>query len=426
MENHQIGNMVSRNNSNLNAISLFSGAMGLDLGVEAAGFKIKVCVEMDKWASETIRRNTDIPVIEKDINLVSSEEILKTAKIGKENVDLVVGGPPCQAFSTAGKQRGLSDFRGSCIIQYLRVISEIRPKYFIFENVRGILNAKLNFVPEEYMEYDSIKNEEGSVIAFLKQEFKKLGYSVSYALLNAANYGVPEKRERIIMIGHIGERVPIPSPTHSEDGSFGTKKWITLREAIDDIQGKEMRFIPLRPKVEKYMKMLSAGQNWTDLSPEIAKEAMGKAYELSGGKTGFLRRLSYDEPAPTLVTSPTMPATQLCHPVELRPLSIEEYARIQQFPDFWIFEGKIESIYKQIGNAVPIGLGKAAAEQIIRHMKGELSPDTERNNRIPYSRYRNSTDEFCLHIHNNNINAKKNNHGKGSDQCCRRVCYRKH
>lgn len=400
---------MSRKGKNLNAISLFSGAMGLDLGVEDAGFKIRVCVEMDKWAAETIRRNTDIPVIEKDINVVSSEEILRAAKIKKNNVDLIVGGPPCQAFSTAGKQRGLSDFRGSCIIQYLRVVSEIKPKYFILENVRGLLNAKLNSVPEEYIEYEQIKDKAGSVIALLKKEFEKIGYSISYALLNAANYGVPEKRERVIMIGHIGERVPIPSPTHSEDGSFNTKKWVTLWDAIYDIQGSDMRYISLRPKVEKYMKLLSEGQNWTNLSPELAKEAMGKAYELSGGKTGFLRRLSFNEPAPTLVTSPTMPATQLCHPTELRPLSIEEYARIQQFPDTWIFEGKIESIYKQIGNAVPVGLGKAVAEQIVKHMNGELSSITEQSNKIPYSRYRNSTDEVCLQIHNDNIN-KRNRH----------------
>ena len=114
-----------------NAISLFSGAMGLDLGIEKAGFTIKVCVEMDKWAAQTIQTNTDIPVINKDINTVSTSEILKTAGLTKENVDLVVGGPPCQAFSTAGRQRGLADFRGNVIIQFLRVVSDISPKYFI-------------------------------------------------------------------------------------------------------------------------------------------------------------------------------------------------------------------------------------------------------------------------------------------------------
>ena len=197
--------------------------MGLDLGIEKAGFDIKVCVEMDKWAVQTIKKNSNIPVIARDINEVTTDEILKTAGIKAQDVTLVVGGPPCQAFSTAGKQRGLADFRGNVILQYLRVVSEIRPNYFILENVRGLLSAKLNQAPAEFSEYDNIKDIKGSVIQFLVSEFKKLGYAVSYALLNAANYGVPEKRERVIMIGHLGNRVPLPKPTHSEYGEFGTK-----------------------------------------------------------------------------------------------------------------------------------------------------------------------------------------------------------
>lgn len=384
---------------NTNVISLFSGAMGLDLGVEQAGFDIRVCVEMDKWAAQTIRKNTDIPVIEKDINNVSTEEILTTAGLNKEDVRMVIGGPPCQAFSTAGKQRGLADFRGNVIIQYLRVVTEIRPEYFILENVRGLLSAKLNEVPDDYSSYDNIKDIKGSVIHFLTEEFKKCGYSISYALLNAANYGVPEKRERVIIIGHLGSRVPIPRPTHSEQGTFGTKKWKTLKDAIYDLKDREdLRYIPLRPKSIQYLKMLKEGENWTNLPPEVAEEAMGKAYRLSGGKTGFLRRLTFDAPSPTLVTSPTMPATLLCHPTELRPLSIEEYARIQQFPDTWVFEGKIENIYKQIGNAVPVGLGYAAGRQVMRHILDDISDDEESGNMIPYSRYINTTDQECCRL----------------------------
>ena len=401
-------------NNKYNAISLFSGAMGLDLGIEAAGFDIKVCVEMDHWAAETIRINTSIPVIERDINDVSSEDILKISGLKKGNIDLVVGGPPCQAFSTAGKQRGFSDIRGGCIIQFIRVVSDLKPKYFILENVRGILSAKLNAVPEAYKEYDSIKMESGSVLKLVLNEFNKLGYSISYALLNAANYGVPEKRERVVMIGHLGDRVPIPAPSHSESGAFGTKKWVSLRDSIGDLQGKPMRYIPLRSRMEKYMKLIGEGENWTKLDPAVAKEAMGKAYVLSGGKTGFLRRLSFDEPAPTLVTSPTMPATQLCHPKELRPLSVEEYARIQQFPDTWIFEGRIESIYKQIGNAVPVGLGKAVGNQIIRHINHLTSPTEEEDNKIPYSRYTNSTDSVCAKYQHRNINLNKINYEQQS------------
>ena len=401
-------------NNKYNAISLFSGAMGLDLGIEAAGFDIKVCVEMDHWAAETIRINTSIPVIERDINDVSSEDILKVSGLKKENIDLVVGGPPCQAFSTAGKQRGFSDIRGGCIIQFIRVVSDLKPKYFILENVRGILSAKLNAVPEAYKEYDSIKMESGSVLKLVLNELNKLGYRISYALLNAANYGVPEKRERVVMIGHLGDRVPIPAPSHSESGAFGTKKWVSLRDSIGDLQGKPMRYIPLRSRMEKYMKLIGEGENWTKLDPAVAKEAMGKAYVLSGGKTGFLRRLSFDEPAPTLVTSPTMPATQLCHPKELRPLSVEEYARIQQFPDTWIFEGRIESIYKQIGNAVPVGLGKAVGNQIIRHINHLTSPTEEEDNKIPYSRYTNSTDSVCAKYQHRNINLNKINYEQQS------------
>lgn len=381
-----------------NAISLFSGAMGLDLGIEKAGFDIKVCVEIDKWAVQTIKKNTNIPVIDKDINTVCCDEILKTAGLKKEDVTLVVGGPPCQAFSTAGKQRGLADFRGNVILQYLRVVTDIRPKYFILENVRGLLSAKLNYVPDEYLEYENIKDIKGSVLHFIVSEFKKLGYKISYALLNAANYGVPEKRERIIIIGHIGERVPIPSPTHSEDGDYGTMKWVTLGDVIGDLSHRsDLHYIPLRMKIEPFMALLKEGQNWRDLPQEKAEEAMGKAYKLSGGKTGFLRRLTFSEPSPTLVTSPTMPATLLCHPTELRPLSVEEYARIQQFPDTWKFEGRIEKIYKQIGNAVPVGLGYAVGHQVMQHILCNLNAHEEETNRIPYSRYKNTTDnEFSM------------------------------
>lgn len=377
-----------------NAISLFSGAMGLDLGIERAGFDIRVCVEMDKWAVETIHANTDIPVINADINNVSTEEILRVANLRQEDVTLVVGGPPCQAFSTAGRQRGLADFRGNVILQYLRVVSDIRPEYFILENVRGILSAKLNAVPDEYKEYEKIKDFKGSVLEFITSQFKELGYSISYALLDAANYGVPERRERVVIIGHLGARIPIPSPTHSKEGIHGTQRWVTLRDVIGDMElRQDLRFIPLRAKSVEYMKMLTEGQNWRDLPPKMAEQAMGKAYFLTGGKTGFLRRLSFDEPSPTLVTSPTMPATLLCHPTQLRPLSIEEYARIQQFPDSWKFRGRIETIYKQIGNAVPVGLGYAVGRQIMKSILGELDNREEVRNRVPYSRYLNTMDE---------------------------------
>lgn len=383
--------------------------MGLDLGIEKAGFSIKVCVEMDKWAAKTIQENTSIPVIDRDINDVTTEEILHAAGLSKEDVTLVIGGPPCQAFSTAGKQRGLADFRGNVILQYLRVIADIRPKYFIMENVRGLQSARLNYVPEEYSEYESIKDIKGSVFHFITSEFNKLGYKISYALLNAANYGVPEKRERIMIIGHLDSRVPIPSPTHSENGSFGTRHWVTLRECIGDMENRDdLHYIELRKNSIPYMKLLKEGQNWRNLPEELARKAMGKAYVLEGGKTGFLRRLKFDEPSPTLVTSPTMPATLLCHPTKLRPLAVEEYARIQQFPDNWKFCGNIATVYKQIGNAVPVGLSYAIGQQVMKDIHGQLDLHEETKNKIPYSRYKNTTDhEFSVLFEKISVNQTK-------------------
>jgi DNA (cytosine-5)-methyltransferase 1 len=376
---------------NLNAISLFSGAMGLDLGVEKAGFNIRLCCEMNKVACQTIRKNSNIPVIENDITKVSTEEMLRTAKLKAEEVDLVVGGPPCQAFSSAGKQLGLADLRGNVIIQYLRVIEEIRPPFFILENVRGLLSAKLNIVPPQFEAYSHLVDQKGSVLFYLSKRFKELGYTISFALFNAANYGVPQVRERMIIFGHKGtERIPLPAPTHSADGINGTQKWVTLREAIGDLQPPEKKdYLPLREKSKEFMSLIKEGENWTSLPKDKAKEAMGKAFELAGGKTGFLRRLSFSKPSPTLVTSPTMPATLLCHPTELRPLSLKEYARVQQFPDNWIFEGNLVDIYKQIGNAVPVGLGYMAAKNIIDFINGKRE---EINNGVPYSRYKGTTD----------------------------------
>lgn len=386
--------------SKYNAISLFSGAMGLDLGVEKAGIDIRLCIEMNKNAVNTIRRNKNIPVIDRDINSIPTQEMLDTAGLKADDVFLVVGGPPCQAFSTAGARRGLDDFRGNVIIQYLRVITDIKPKYFILENVRGLLSAKLNKVPDEYCEYVNIKDIKGSVMCFLTQEFRKMGYTISYALFNAANYGVPQIRERMIIFGSsTGNRIPLPQPTHSQNAINGTARWVTFGDVASDlVNADEGDFIPLRNKTEKYMQYIGEGQYWTSLPKDIAKEAMGAAYDLPGGRTGFYRRLSFKRPSPTLVTSPTMPATLLCHPTELRPLSIKEYARIQQFPDNWEFDGDLNDIYKQIGNAVPVGLGYMAASQILKFEQGELNGNEDDHNIVPYSRYKGTTDKEFPHI----------------------------
>jgi len=271
-------------------------------------------------------------------------------------------------------------------------------------------NMNLRFISfsfiHELFDYQDILEEKGSVMYFLYKEFQKAGYTISFSLFNSANYGVPQKRERVIIFGHKGKRIPLPSPTHSESGVETGKKWAVLKKAFAGLNSHD--HVNLSEKTKKYMTHISQGEYWKHLPEDIKEEAMGASYYLGGGKTGFYRRLSYEEPSPTLVTSPAMPATLLVHPDSDRPLSVQEYARIQQFPDNWIFEGGIREIYKQIGNAVPVGLGLMAGKTIMDFMNNNFDPQRERKNKVPYSRYKNCSDFEFIPQFEKKLKGKKN------------------
>ena len=239
-------------------------------------------------------------------------------------------------------------------------------------------------------EYPDLKLDElrGGALNFIINLIAGAGYSYSFNLYNAANYGSPQVRERVIMVcARDGRRVPYLPPTHSQNGEFGLKKWRTFRMATRSI--KEHHFINFPEKRLKYYRMLQPGENWRSLPVDLQKEALGKSFYAGGGKTGFLRRLAWDKPAPTLVTHPAMPATDLAHPEEDRPLSVEEYKKIQEFPANWKFAGPLVQQYKQIGNAVPHSLGKALGQHLIKCLNGEKI--IERIN-FPYSRYKNTSE----------------------------------
>lgn len=188
--------------------------------------------------------------------------------------------------------------------------------------------------------------------------------------------------------------MPYLEPTHSNEISYNLSPWENLKGAIKDIPEEKNKICEKFPEKRlKYYRLLKSGQNWRNLPIDLQKEAMGKSFYLGGGKTGFLRRLDWEKPSPTLVTSPNMPATDLAHPELDRPLSVAEYARIQQFPDDWIFCGTVKDQYKQIGNAVPIGLSRAIARHIKKHRAGlKISPPDN----FKYSRYRNTTENDWL------------------------------
>lgn len=351
-------------------ISLFSGALGLDLGLEMAGFEVKVAVEHDKHAAETIRINRpDIKVIEKDIQSVSTKEILKAAKLKAGEVTIVSAGPSCQTFSTAGSRKSLKDPRGILFREFLRVVAESRPRFFVMENVPGMLSAAIRHRPlkERGHGHPPLQADEefGSAFSMILKELRKTGYYIVFDVLNSADYGVPQSRERVVFIGsRDGEKISIPAPTHSQDGTNGLKKWSTLATAIKDLDEKKPEFVQLSAKKKKYLSKVPEGGNWRDLPPKMKWRAMGEAYKSWGGRSGFFRRLSWDKPSPSLTTSPVSRATMLCHPTKLRPLTVKEYTKIQQFPFGWKLAGGTAQKYVQIGNAVPVGLSKAIGSSI--------------------------------------------------------------
>lgn len=353
-------------------LSFFSGAMGLDLGLESSGLKNIGCLELDKWACKTIRKNRpELPVIEDNINNWSGKDLLKQFGIAADEVSLICGGPPCPSFSTAGRRKSFDDPRGEVMFDFLRIINEIRPPFFIMENVRGILSAAIKHVPPSERKSANLLPEEkpGSVLRLLKKEFTKMNYTVTVELVNSADYGVPQKRERVIFIGsRDGFQISMPPPMFVNSGDLFTPRWRTLADALDCLHEDSPQIIPFSPARKKYLKLLKEGQNWRNLPLELLPEAMGGAYHSSGGKVGFYRRLSFDRPCPTVPTSPSQKSTCLCHPTELRPLSVREYARVQQFPDNWIFEGSIAAKYRQIGNAVPVGLGYQIGRSLLKYL----------------------------------------------------------
>ena len=384
-----------RNISSPIALSFFSGAMGLDLGIEKAGFKTILASEINASCRKTILKNKpDINLIG-DIREYSPKDIREISGLTEtDDIDLIIGGPPCQAFSTAGNRKGFEDERGNVFLTYINTIIQLKPKYAVIENVRGLLSAPLKHRPHnsrgENFEDLSLDELPGGALNYIISQLKENGYSVSFNLYNSANFGTPQKRERVIIIcSRDGKKAPYLEPTHSEFGEFGLQKWRTFRDAVSSLKNQNHDHINFPEKRLQYYRFLSEGQNWRSLPLELQKQAMGASFNSGGGKTGFLRRLAWDLPSPTLLTHPAMPATDLCHPEEDRPLSIQEYKCIQEFPDDWLIEGSILEKYKQIGNAVPVGLGYAVGKLIIKL----LNNDYPKNNlNFKYSRYLNTDD----------------------------------
>lgn len=369
------------------SISLFSGAFGLDLGLEQAGFHTVSVVEIDPDCTKTIALNRPHlyeSAVPRDVRDVTAQMLLeeggRALGIGRPlqpgEVDLVTGGPPCQSFSTVGKRGSILDPRGSLFMDFVRLVRGIQPRCFMMENVRGLLSAPIRHRPHSQrgqgylpLEPDEMR---GAALVLVLAELKSLGYEIFYSLIEAADYGVPQNRQRVIFVGSKGvHRFKFPMPTHSKNPSKNLQKWRTLKDALQNLVEEQSEFVPYSKSRLKYLSLLKAGQNWRYLPAELKQEAMGGAYKSGGGKVGFYRRLSWDKPSPTVTTCPHQKATDMCHPEELRPLSVRECTKIQTFPDDWFFYGSATSKYRQIGNAVPVELAKALGGQLSKLLKEE-------------------------------------------------------
>jgi DNA (cytosine-5)-methyltransferase 1 len=354
-------------------ISLFTGAYGLDLGFELAGFDVVVALDISEASYQNLKANRPrIPFLLGDVATFRTEDILKEAGLKPGEVDVVTGGPPCQPFSLAGKRQSLSDPRASPLKHFIRVVAEARPKVFVMEEVPGILSARIRHVSTSKRGMRPLTPEEepGSAWRAILERLGKTGYIIEWKVLNAADYGAPQRRERVVVIGvrpDLRRQPRWPAPTHSRKpraALFGTTSpWLTLFEAISDIDDH----IGLAPLPSKYLRFISyvpPGGNWRHVPDGLKREAMGGAYAASGGRTGFYRRLAWFEPSPTLVTSPAMKATMMVHPWEDRPLSVREYLRIQGFPDGWRVAVSTSDAYRLFGEAVPVPLARAVAEEV--------------------------------------------------------------
>lgn len=336
---------------NYKSIELFAGAGGLALGLEKAGFEHIGLVEFDKSAADTLKINRpNWNVLCEDIRETCNRNLEKEFNIRKGELDLLSGGAPCQSFSYAGKRLGLNDARGTLFYYYATFLKELQPKIFLFENVRGLLT-----------------HDGGKTYKTILDIFEEQGYVTSHKILNAWDYGVPQKRERLITIGirkDLANKIEFNFPEkHQYKPVIGDVK-LDVNPPKDECQ----RYSEYK---EKIFALVPPGGYWKDIDPDIAKEYMKSCWFMGGGRTGILRRLSLNEPSLTVLTSPFMKQTDRCHPLEVRPFSYRENARFQTFPDDWIFCGKLGEKYKQVGNAVPVNLAFEIGLEIIKSL-GEL------------------------------------------------------
>jgi DNA (cytosine-5)-methyltransferase 1 len=354
----------------LKAVSLYSGAGGLDLGLEAAGFKVGVALELDRDSCATLRANRDWPVINRDVHQTSGSDLLSAADMGAGEVDLLVGGPPCQPFSKAaywtnGDTKRLDDPRAATLPAFMRMVDALQPAVFLLENVHGIAYSG--------------KEEGFTLIRRMTESINRTQrshYALSWAILNAADYGVPQLRKRFFLVGHRdGVAFTFPHPTHGDPTSVPTRQKTLTDSGLQPFSRAWDVIGGLGPEPNEDLSLKGA---WADLLPSIPEghnylwhTDRGGGIPLFGWRTrywSFLLKLAKDRPAWTIPAQPG-PAIGPFH-WDNRRLSVKELAALQTFPSNYRFVGSRISVQRQIGNAVPSLLSEVIGRAIRRQLLG--------------------------------------------------------
>jgi len=330
----------------MKCIEVCAGAGGLALGQELAGFEHVLLLEKDKTCCETLRANRpDWNVVCGDMNNFNVLEFMDEYNLQPLDIDILSGGIPCQPFSYAGKKQGMEDVRANVFAKFIEMVKRIQPKVVLIENVKGLLSMQNS---------ETLKN-------IIMKSLEDNNYHVTYKVLNANDYCVPQKRERLIIVGtHTSQhgKFTFPEPQLTKP---------TIHQAFENINSQDAyqkECYAYNDKMKSYLEKIPPGGCWTSLPEAEQKELLGKSFFSGDGKRGIARRLAWDEPSLTLTTSPIQIQTCRCHPSQTRPLTVREYARIQTFPDNWIFAGGKNKKYHQIGNAVPVNLAEAISKSI--------------------------------------------------------------
>lgn len=340
ISNHSLSenkeNDNKENDNKFTFIEVCAGGGGLSSGLINAGFQPVLLNDNNKDCCATLRQNHP------HTNVVCGSMCDIDFSPYTNKIDLLTGGVPCQSFSQAGKRKGLDDKRGDLMMKFIDILNIVKPKVFMIENVKGLIN-----------------HDSGETIKIIIQSMNKSGmYDITYKCLDSSKYKVPQKRERVFIVGvkkDINIKFQFPEENNNK---------IVLKDVLCDVP-PSVGAVYNDYKKELFKKIPQGGC-WVNLPEDLQREYLGKSYNSGGGKRGILYRLSMERPSLTLLCTPSQKQTERCHPLEERPLTVREYARIQTFSDDYNFVGSMSSQYRQIGNAVPVELAKSIGDSIIK------------------------------------------------------------